>query len=191
MSYDTRMNQLIDWLPLLAFFVVFKAVDIYWATATLMLGCVIQMCVHRYRTGKFKTLHVATVAVVLVLGSATLLLHDKRFIQLKPTILLGATAVAFLGSSFIGRQPLARRMLESVFSEPLKVTPHAWHALNLLWAGWFALLAVANLYIARNFAEAIWVNFKVFGITAAMILFMVPQVLWLSRRTHPAPAEGA
>jgi len=184
------MNQLIEWLPLLAFFVVFKTVDIYWATATLMLGCLIQMYVHRYRTGKFKTLHVATVAVVLVLGGATLLLHDKRFIQLKPTILLGATALAFLGSSFIGRQPLARRMLERVFSEPLRVTTQAWHALNLLWAGWFALLAAANLYIAHNFAEAVWVNFKVFGITAAMILFMVPQVIWLSTKIRPAPAEG-
>ncbi len=184
------MNQLIEWLPLLVFFVVFKVFDIYWATATLMLACVLQMSVHRYRTGKFKALHVATVALVLVLGSATLLLHDKRFIQLKPTLLLGAAAVAFLGSSFIGRRPLARRMLESVFSEPLKVTAHAWHTLNLLWALWFALLAAANLYIAHNFAESIWVNFKVFGITAAMILFMIPQVLWLSGKTRPVPAEG-
>jgi intracellular septation protein len=190
-GYDTRMNQLIEWLPLLAFFVVFKVFDIYWATAVLMIACVVQLCVHRYRTGKFKTMHVAITALVLVLGSATLLLHDKRFIQLKPTLLLGATALAFLGSSFIGRQPLARRMLENVFSEPLKVAPHAWQLLNLLWALWFALLAAANLYIAHNFAESVWVNFKVFGITAAMILFMVPQVIWLSGKTEAAPTGGA
>src|SRR5450631_2564578 len=186
-GYDTRMNQLLEWLPLLAFFVVFKTVDIYWATGTLMLACSVQMFAHRYRSGKYKPMHVATVAIVLVLGSATLLLHDKRFIQLKPTLLLGAAAVAFLGSSFIGGRPLARRMLESVFSEPLKVAPHAWQLLNLLWALWFALLAAANLYIAHNFAESVWVNFKVFGITAAMILFMVPQVIWLSGKTETAP----
>ena len=190
MGYDTRMNQLIEWLPLLVFFVVFKVFDLYWATATLMLACVLQMSVHRYRTGKFKALHVATVALVLVLGAATLLLHDKRFIQLKPTLLLGAAALAFLGSSVVGRQPFARRMLESVFSEPLAVTALAWQALNLLWAAWFALLATANLYIAHNFAEGVWVNFKVFGITAAMILFMIPQVIWLSGKTRPVPAEG-
>jgi intracellular septation protein len=190
-GYDTRMNQLIEWLPLLAFFVVFKVFNIYWATATLMIACAAQMFVHRYRRGKYKALHVATVAVVLVLGSATLLLHDKRFIQWKPTLLLGATALAFLGSSFIGRQPLARRMLESVFREPLTVTSQTWHSLNLAWACWFALLAAANLYVARNFAEGTWVNFKVFGITIAMIVFMLPQVLWLSGKTRPAPAEGA
>ncbi len=191
MGYDTRMNQLIEWLPLLAFFVVFKVFDIYWATAVLMLACVVQLSVHRYRTGKFKPMHIGTVALVLVLGSATLLLHDKQFIQLKPTLLLGVTAVAFLGSSFIGGQPFARRMLQSVFSEPLKVSAQAWHTLNLLWALWFALLAAANLYIAHNFTESVWVNFKVFGITAAMILFMVPQVLWLSSKTQTAPVKGA
>jgi intracellular septation protein A len=58
-------------------------------------------------------MHVITAVVVLVLGTATLLLHDKRFIQWKPTVLLGLTALAFLGSSVVGRQPLARRMLEA------------------------------------------------------------------------------
>jgi intracellular septation protein len=185
------MNQLIEWLPLLAFFVVFKLFGIYWATATLMLACVAQLLTHRYRTGRYKPLHVGTVAIVLVLGSATLLLHDKRFIQWKPTILLGAAAIVFLGSALLGRQPLARRMLESVFSDPLSVEPRAWQAINLLWAAWFALLAAANIYVARNFAEGVWVNFKVFGITAAMMLFMIPQVMWLSGKTKPAPAGGA
>ncbi|MFI4889591.1 MAG: inner membrane-spanning protein YciB [Steroidobacterales bacterium] len=184
------MNQILEWLPLLAFFVVFKLFGIYWATATLMAACLVQLFTHRYRTGKYKPLHVATVSVVLVLGSATLLLHDKRFIQWKPTILLGATAIAFLGSAVFGRQPLARRMLESAFSEPLSVEPRAWNRLNLLWAAWFAVLAVANIYVARNFAESVWVNFKVFGISAAMIVFMIPQVVWLSGKTKPAPAEG-
>jgi len=185
------MNQLIEWLPLLAFFVVFKTVDIYWATGTLMLACTLQMLVHRYRTGRWKPMHVATVAVVLLLGGATLFLHDKRFIQLKPTILLGVTALAFLGSAVIGRRTLAQRMLEGAFPEPLSVPHRYWQVLNLLWTAWFAVLAVANLYVAHNFTEAFWVNFKVFGITAGMIVFMIPQVLWLSGRTRPDSAGGA
>ena len=185
------MNQLLEWLPLLAFFVVFKLFGIYWATGTLMVACIGQLVAHRIRSGKYKNLHLVTTAVVMVLGTATLLLHDKRFIQWKPTILLGATALAFLGSSVFGRQPLARRMLEGVFSEPLEVAPHAWAVLNALWVAWFAALAALNIYVARNFAESVWVNFKVFGITVAMMLFMVPQVIWLSGKTKPASAEGA
>src|ERR1700682_2023150 len=118
-GYDTRMNQLLEWLPLIVFFVGFKLLGIYWATAALMIACVLQLTVHRLRTGEFKTMRIITVDVVLVLGTATLLLHDRRFIQWKPTVLLALAAAAFLGSMFIGRQPLARRLLEALFNEPL------------------------------------------------------------------------
>jgi intracellular septation protein len=188
-GYDTRMNQLLEWLPLVVFFLGFKLLGIYWATAALMIACVLQLVVHRLRTGKFKTMHVITVAVVLVLGSATLLLHDRRFIQWKPTVLLALASAAFLGSMVLGKQPLARRLLEAVFNEPLQISPRAWLLINSLWVGWLALLAAANIYVAWNFAESVWVNFKVFGITVAMLVFMVPQVFWLSGKTKAAQSE--
>ncbi len=114
------MTQLLEWAPLIVFFVTFKLLGLYWATGALMVICVIVMLVHRARTGKFKPMHVITAGVALALGSATLLLHDKRFIEWKPTVLLGIAAIAFIGSNFIGKQPLARRMFEGVFSEPLE-----------------------------------------------------------------------
>ena len=104
--------------------------------------------------------------------------------------MLGVTAVAFLGSTVIGRQPLARRMLEGVFSEPLDLERQTWVRINLAWALWFAALAAANLYIAWNFAENVWVDFKVFGISIAMLLFMIPQVVWLNGKTKALPAAG-
>lgn len=183
------MNQLLEWLPLIVFFVGFKLLGIYWATAALMFACVLQLVVHRLRAGKFKTMHIITVAVVMVLGSATLLLHDRRFIQWKPTVLLALAAAAFLGSKFIGKQPLARRILQAVFNEPLQISSRAWLLINSLWVFWFAFLAAANIYVARNFAESVWVNFKVFGITVAMLIFTVPQVLWLSGKTQAAQPD--
>jgi intracellular septation protein len=91
----------------------------------------------------------------------------------------------------IGKQPLARRMLESVFDEPLRVSARGWTALNLLWAAWFAGLALANIYIARNFAESTWVDFKVFGISVATVVFVIPQALWLSGKIKQATPEQA
>ena len=132
------MNLLLEWSPLIVFFLGFKFLGIYWATAALMVGCVLQLVVHRLRAGNFKTMHIITTAVALGLGSATLLLHDKRFIQWKPTVLLGFAAGAFLISTFVGARPLARRMLESVFNEPLGLSRHAWSLVNLAWTAWFA-----------------------------------------------------
>jgi intracellular septation protein len=190
------MNQLLELSPLILFLVAYKLWGIYTATGVLMAAVVAVLIVHRLRTGKFKTMHVVTAAVVMGLGSLTLLLHDARFIQWKPTVLLGLTAGAFLASMVIGKQPLVRRMFEGVFTEPLDVSRHAWLVINAMWAGWFAALAVLNIYVAHHFPESTWVNFKVYGITPATMLFMIPQVLWLSSKIraeeHPeAPAAAA
>ena len=90
----------------------------------------------------------------------------------------------------IRRRPLARRLFEGVFSEPLDLSRRTWVLINLGWALWFAALAAANIYIAWNFQESVWVNFKVFGITVAMLIFMIPQVIWLHGKTAAATAEG-
>jgi intracellular septation protein len=190
-GYDTRMTQLLEFSPLIVFFAVFEWKGIYWATAALMIACVLLMTVHRLRTGRFKTMHVITAAVALILGAATLWLHDSRFIQWKPTVLLGLTAIAFLGSTFIGKQPLVRRMLGPAFEGTVDVSSRAWVAINSLWVVWFALLAAANIYIARNFAESVWVHFKVIGIPVAMFIFMLPQIFWLSSKAKPAEATPA
>jgi intracellular septation protein len=190
-GYDTRMLQLLEWSPLIVFYATFKLVDLYWATAALMFSLTALMLMHRLRTGKFKRMHVITAAVALVLGTATLLLHDKRFIEWKPTVLLGISAVAFLGSMFFGAQPLARRMLESVFDQPLAVSERTWSSINLLWIAFFTVLALANIYVARNFSESTWVNFKFWGLPGSFFVFMFPQAVWLSTKMKPAVAEQA
>jgi intracellular septation protein len=190
-GYDTRMSQLLEWSPLIVFFVTFEVRDIYWATGALMVACVLQLALHRLRAGSFKTMHVVTTCVVLVLGAATLLLHDQRFIQWKLTVLLGLTSVVFLGSMVIGKQPLVRRLLEAAFPEPLTVSARAWLTINFLWAAWFAAFAVLNLYVAKNFAVDLWVKFKVFGFPAATMLFMLPQVFWLAGKASPQESTRA
>jgi intracellular septation protein len=180
------MIQLLEWSPLIVFFVTFKLRDIYWATGALMIACVLQLILHRLYAGKFKTMHLVTTVVVLVLGTATLMLHDQRFIQWKLTVLLALTSAVFLGSMVIGKQPLVRRILEAALPEPLKVPPRTWRNINLLWVAFFAAFAVLNLYVAKNFDVDVWVKFKVFGFPAATMIFMLPQVFWLASK---APAE--
>jgi intracellular septation protein len=63
-----------------------------------------------------------------------------------------------------------------------------WLRLNLAWVAFYAVMGAANLLVAFNASERTWVNFKVFGITAATLLFVIGQSLWLSRRAVPAEA---
>jgi intracellular septation protein len=180
------MDQALEFSPLLAFFIAYVAGGLYWATGVLMIASVILVFAYRWRTGKFKDLHVITALLVVVLGSATLLLHDKRFIQWKPTVLYGLLAGALLASNVVGRRPWMQRIFESVMPEAIAVSPRGWRALTALWALWFALTAAANMYVVLNFSEVFWVHFHTYGISIATMIFMIPQIFWLGSKTSAA-----
>ena len=121
-------------------------------------------------------------ALALLFGSATLILHDVRFIQWKPTIFYWLLAAAFLVSRFVGAQTLAQRFLEPALGQETVIATRDWRWANLSWVTFWLLMGGANLYVVRNFSEATWVNFKVIGTTVLMFIFMLAQVLWLSHR---------
>lgn len=176
------MKFLIDFFPVIAFFVGFyipedREQGIYLATAAAIAASFIQIAGTWLVKRRVENMHLVTFLLILVLGGATLLLQDKTFIKWKPTAVNWLFAVVFLGSQFIGSKPLVRRMLEHSVSVP----DHVWSGLNLGWVGFFFTMGLINLYVAFNFSDEIWVNFKMFGILGLTFLFVFAQALYLSR----------
>jgi intracellular septation protein len=173
------MQMLLEFLPVLAFFIAYKFFGgIYVATATLIVGMLLSLAVLWIRAKRLPTTFALITLLVVGLGAMTLLLHNARFIQWKPTLVFWATAVAFLGSAFIGRQPLAQRMMQPALGEA--TLPRAdWQKLNAAWVVYAAAMGAANLAVAYHASESAWVNFKLIGITVSMFLFIVGQLLWL------------
>jgi hypothetical protein len=106
------MNALLEFSPLLAFIVAYYLRDIYVATATLMVAMGLLLLADWLLTRRIPRMHLISTALVLVFGSATLILRSPVFIQWKPTIFMWLLAVAFLVSGFIGKQTLAQRLLQ-------------------------------------------------------------------------------
>lgn len=61
------------------------------------------------------------------------------------------------------------------------MAPGDWRQLNLMWVGFFAFSGAANLYVAYSYPEAVWVNFKLFGLLGMTLVFVLLQALWLNR----------
>ena len=179
------MHPLVELLPLLAFIAAYQFGSIYTATGVIMIAMPAVLVAGRLVTGKFSTMHGISTALVLLFGAATLLLHDQRFIQLKPTAFFWALAAAFLGSQWFGRQTLTERVMASALGDEPRLEASAWRALNLAWVAFYAVMGAANLLVARTLPESAWVNFKVFGITGATLLFVLGQGLWIIRRGPP------
>ena len=183
------MQALTGLAPLVAFFVTYRLRGIYVATAVLMAAMLALLALDWLRHRRVPPLHALSAALVLILGAATLLLHNRLFIQWKPTLLFWAVSGAFIASFWIGERTLTQRLLGAALEERLQVGEPLWRRLNLWSAAFYAALGALNLAVAHYASERAWVNFKMFGLTLLTLLFVALQVLWLSTRPDPLRAE--
>jgi intracellular septation protein len=185
------MKFLFDFFPVLAFFIAYYLPDdrsqaIYAATATAIIASVIQIGIYWYRNKKVEKMHLITLAIILVLGGATLLLHDEKFIKWKPTAVYWVFALILTGGQFL----LKKNLIKSMLGQQLKLPEQLWGPLNLSWAGFFAAVGCINLYVAFNFSTEFWVNFKLFGILGLLLLFAVCQSVYLARHISDTEESG-
>jgi intracellular septation protein len=179
------MQFIVDLLPVIAFFVAYKFAGIYTATAVLIVGVLAQTLVSWFRFRKVSPMLLTTAALVLVFGGLTLYLHDATFIKWKPTIVNWLFAGAFLASHFVRGPTVIQRML----GENVTLEAPDWSKLSLAWVAFFVLSGALNLYVAFNYPEATWVNFKLFGLMGLTLLFAVAQGFWIARKSEQTEAE--
>ncbi len=171
------MRLLADWLPIVLFFIVYKAVDLYWATGVAIIATLIVMFVMRLKGHAIEPMQWVGLGLIVVFGGATILLHDELFIKLKPTILYALFSAALLGPQLFGKILLMQKFMGNKIEMPQA----AWAKLNAAWGIFFAVMALLNQWVAATFSTDIWVNFKLFGTIGLMILFIIGQALWMNR----------
>ncbi len=181
------MQLLLDFLPVLAFFVAYKVGGIYVATATIMIAMTLQCALLWLKNRKVSSMLLASTALVLVFGSVTLLVHNKAFIQWKLTVLDWLFALAFIIAPYFGGKTLVQRLM----GEQLQLADAHWRTLNWMWIAFFILLGAVNVYVIYNYDEAAWVNFKMFGTLGATLVFVVLQGIWLAGKLPKDPGPAA
>jgi intracellular septation protein len=157
---------------------------IFVATAVFMLAVVLALILSYALTRHLPLMPLITVAVVLVFGSLTLMLHDELFIKLKPTIIYLLFAGVLLGGLAFGK-PLLGVVFDSVFH----LTEEGWRKLTVRWALFFLLLAVLNEIVWRTQSTDVWVSFKVFGVLPLTFLFAALQFPLMTKYAMPAAEE--
>ncbi len=202
------MKIFFDLFPVILFFGVFKlagsnpdaaqalannvgyladphALPVLFATATAIIATMAQILWVKWRHGKVDTMLWVSFSIILVFGGATLLLHDEAFIKVKPTALYWLFAATLLGSKILFKKNLIRKLMEAKISLPDPI----WNQLNLAWSGFFIGLGILNLYVAWNFSTDTWVNFKLFGATGIMFIFIILQAALVAKHIE-ADKEG-
>ncbi len=162
-----------------------KQAPILLATALAIIATIGQVLWLVLRKKKVDNMLWIGLAIIVVMGGATLILRDATFIMWKPTVLYWAFAVVLVCAQvFFGKN-----LIQAMMAKQLTLPDPIWTRVNLSWAGFFLVLGALNLYVAFNFSEPTWVKFKLFGGMGLMLLFALGQGLLLARHAEPEKEE--
>ncbi|NPU94127.1 MAG: septation protein IspZ [Gammaproteobacteria bacterium] len=180
------MKQFFDFFPVAVFVAAyFLTKDMILATKVLIAASALQIAGYWLLKRTAEKMHLATFAILVVLGGLTIALQDQAFIMWKPTIVNWLFAVVFLGSQFIGRRNLVRTLVEAFLKQmphhKLELPEEKWLPLNLSFVVFFVLLGGTNLLVVYNFDQDTWVAYKMVGQSILNMLFLLAQFAYLSR----------
>jgi intracellular septation protein len=195
------MKLLFDVFPVILFFIFFKFGNlhpetassiltslnivlgedakpaIFLATLVSIIATMLQIIWCKLKHGKVDAMLLVSFVVIAVFGGATLIFHNDTFIRWKPSVLYWLFATTLLGSNLLFKKNLIRSMLSKKIALPVRI----WNTLNIIWGLFFSVLGFVNLYIAYNYSIDTWVNFKLFGFTGLMLIFILAQSAWLAK----------
>jgi len=141
---------------------------------------------------KLENQHIINLVVILFFGGLTLFFQDDTFIKWKVTVINWIFGLALLGSQFIGKKNIIQRQLDEAIQLPAAI----WIRLNMMWVAFFIFCGLLNLYVAFLYApelsdearQAIWVDFKMYGMLGLTFAFMILQIFYIQR--HILPEES-
>ena len=172
------MKILFDLFPVILFFAAYRLTgDIFIATPVTMAASLAQILFAWLRQGKIDTLLWISFILICLLGTATMVFHDRLFIYWKPTALYWIVALGLILAKMIKNI----NPIEKLLSKELSLPKAIWDRLHTIWVFFFIGMGILNLLVAFYFSESTWVNFKLFGATGFTFVFIVIQSIIVSR----------
>ncbi len=123
-----------------------------------------------YLTGKLSKMQLMTAVLVVVFGGMSIWFNDDRFFKMKPTIIY----LLFGGVLGFGVMR-GKSYLRAVMEEMMPLQQEGWMKLTKRLALFFLALAITNEVVWRTMSTDAWVNFKTFGLSAAVFVFFMAQ----------------
>ncbi|MGP1931132.1 MAG: septation protein A [Arsenophonus sp. ET-YP4-MAG3] len=169
------MRQLLDFFPLIIFFIVYKKIDIFYASGALMIATSLSTLITYLIYKKIEKSAFIILIIVMIFSGLTLIFHNDLFIKWKVTVIYAISSLTLLISQFFFQKPLLKKM----FDKKIFLNNKIWNKLNLSWAVFFAICALVNIYVAFWLPQEVWVNFKVFGLIIITLIFTIFTMMFI------------
>ena len=171
------MKFLYDLLPVILFFISYKIYDIFIATGVAIIATLLQVLYDYIKNKKIDKMLLFNGATITILGGLTIIFQDKTFIMWKPSVLYWLFgAVLFISNYFFNKN-----LIKLAMGQKIELEDSYWNNLNNATGLFFIMLGFINLYVAYNYEEDTWVNFKLFGITGILFIYIIFLTIYISK----------
>lgn len=197
------MKALLDFVPLIIFFYLYKTVDpkntdhpllqligsaggvdnnnILVATTGLIISMLVVygalFFMQKFRLDKQQWI---VLFMTVIFGGVTLMLSDDFYIKLKAALLNIIFSGAFLLSPYFGKE--RKLLIKRLFGPIFNLTDAGWINLNFAWAAMFALMSFLHVFFAFLFMDGkYWGEFTAFGDMIVMFSFIIIQFIVLRK----------
>ena len=144
------MKFLLDFGPIVLFFIVYKYYGLYAAIYAMIASTFVQIMYSRVTTGKFVTSQVLTFALLVVFGGISIILRDPAFVMWKVSVLYVIFAAVLIGSNYVGSKTLLERMM----GKELQLPRNTWVNLTWFWSLGFIVIAIINAFFVNTALSA-------------------------------------
>jgi intracellular septation protein len=169
-------KQLLELLPLLAFFIGYMINGMISATAALVVVSVLVIGLIYAIDRTLSKAQIIGVAMVVFFGGLTVYFNDPAYIVAKVSVINILFGLILLGGYFFKRM-----FIKDLMGEAMTLPDHAWMTLTLRWAGFFFFLAALNLVIWFNFSEKVWAGFKLGGLLGLTLVFAFANAPFMAK----------
>jgi intracellular septation protein A len=162
-----------DFLSTIVFLIVYVATDnVILATSVAIAGAVAQVVYSHVKGKSLGYMTYASLALVIVLGTATILTQDPRFVLAKPAIAHFAIGAIMLKRGWMLRYMPPR--VTDVIPEYVTVAGYAWAALMFaLGAGTIAVAMTGDLKLWAFYVSVIAGGAKIAAFALQYLIFRV------------------
>ena len=181
------MKALLDFIPLIAFFIAARHSGILAAAGALLIATLIVYAIHLVRQkGKLDKQQWVVLVLTILFCGGSLLLHDDVYLRWKSPIINGVFALTLIVSAIINK-PLMRLAMKDVFT----LSDSGWKKLTIAWGLFFALMGFLHYLTAFTMSDEAWINFKTYGWMPIMLVFIIAQFVMLKNHINPELTDKA
>jgi len=173
------MKQLLNFIPLIFFFVFLMMYDIFAGVKALMISATVAFVVSWLIYKKIEKVELFSYLMIMVFGGLTLYLHNEDFIKWKVTLINFLFAIVLLISQVFFKKNLIQKLL----GKEIQLEASVWNKLNILWAFFFIFCGIISLYVTYNMSTEFFGVFKTFILPGASLLLALVSGIYIYQKS--------